>query len=66
MSLHEVTVATSSIMKRKEIEMRFQAKCLGAETDEKQNDSPIVEKLNDKQKQAMNRAIEEHKKKRGV
>lgn len=57
MTLHEVTIATDAIMKRKKIEMRFSAACMGASfKDDEEDEKPD---FNDNQEAAIKKAMSE-------
>ena len=60
MSLHEVTIAMSAIIARKEKEMKFQAACLGAEFKDDKTSSGY-EALTDKQKLAIKKAVDQRR-----
>jgi hypothetical protein len=64
MSIHEVTIAVSSILKRREQEIKFQAMCLGAEV--KSETVQTKEELTEYDLDRIKRAVEEQKKMRGV
>lgn len=64
MTIHEVTIAIGSILKRKKLEMIFHAKCLGAEIKDIDQEEEI--KVSKEQELAMIKSSEELLKSRGL